>query len=104
MNSQSFITGGKMTDARRFHVSGRVQGVYYRANTQQKAVALGLTGWVRNLPDGRVEVLACGEAPVLDQLEKWLWQGPERAQVNSVEVSPAAEEDAVGCSNFQVLR
>jgi acylphosphatase len=66
-------------------VSGRVQGVFYRASTQRKAEALGLTGWVRNLPDGRVEVLASGPEDALKELRDWLWQGPPHAAVTGVQ-------------------
>jgi acylphosphatase len=65
-------------------VSGRVQGVYYRAATRQRAQELGLTGWVRNLPDGRVELVAMGAEHALQQLADWLWQGPPHAQVTGV--------------------
>jgi len=65
-------------------VSGKVQGVWFRASTQEKAKELNLTGWARNLPDGRVEVLACGEKESLMQLHHWLKQGPELAQVTQV--------------------
>lgn len=68
----------------RYFVSGRVQGVWFRAGAQEAARALGLTGWVRNLPDGRVEVLACGEQPVLAAMRAWLHQGPEGADVTLV--------------------
>ena len=66
-------------------VSGRVQGVCFRMATSQQAKLLGLTGWVRNLEDGRVEVLACGEASLLDQFRKWLAHGPRMAKVINVE-------------------
>lgn len=65
-------------------VSGRVQGVWFRAATQQKAQELRLTGWTRNLPDGRVEVQAFGEPDALEQLHQWLHQGPELANVVDV--------------------
>ncbi len=81
-----------MTHARRFVISGVVQGVCYRANAQQKAQTLGLTGWVRNLPDGRVEAFAEGGIDALDAFEGWLWEGPERASVTQVDVKPAAPE------------
>lgn len=68
-----------------FFVSGRVQGVWYRAATQQKALGLGLTGHAKNLPDGRVEVLACGADDNVAELEQWLWQGPPQAEVKSVD-------------------
>jgi acylphosphatase len=65
-------------------VSGRVQGVYYRAATQRRAQTLGLTGWVRNLPDGCVELIAMGAEHALRELQDWLWQGPPHAQVIEV--------------------
>jgi len=71
--------------AARFLVSGRVQGVCYRASTREQALALGLLGHARNLPDGRVEVMAEGHAAALDALERWLRQGPPAAQVDAVE-------------------
>lgn len=68
----------------RCQVSGRVQGVFYRAATQRKAQALGLTGWVRNLPDGRVELVASGRQESLLELQDWLWEGPPNAAVLDV--------------------
>lgn len=67
-------------------VSGRVQGVFYRASTRQRAVELGLAGYACNLPDGRVEVLAVGEAAAVQSLIDWLGRGPPAAQVAHVEV------------------
>jgi acylphosphatase len=67
-----------------FRASGRVQGVFYRAATQEKARQLGVTGWVRNCADGEVELVACGTPAQLDALEQWLWQGPPSARVNGV--------------------
>jgi len=74
------------TIARLYRVSGRVQGVFYRASTRQRALELGLAGHARNLSDGRVEVLACGPEAALEQLGAWLWQGPPSAHVTRVEV------------------
>lgn len=65
-------------------VSGRVQGVWFRQSTKEMAEGLGLTGWVRNLEDGRVEVVATGEEKGVRQLEAWLGQGPELANVADV--------------------
>lgn len=65
-------------------VSGRVQGVWFRQSTLEAAQAHGLTGWVRNLDDGRVEVMACGNEHGLMQLEAWLSIGPELATVAEV--------------------
>ena len=80
-----------MAEVRRFHVAGRVQGVWFRESTRREADRLGLTGYARNLPDGRVEVLACGEADALQQLEAWLHQGPPMAEVRSVHAEPTDE-------------
>lgn len=70
--------------ARRFVVSGRVQGVFYRASTARRAAELGLRGHALNLPDGRVEVLAVGAPAALESLAEWLRQGPPRAVVAAV--------------------
>ena len=66
-------------------VSGRVQGVCFRMSTEQQAKILGLTGWVRNLSDGRVEVMASGESALIDDLQAWLSHGPTMAKVLNVE-------------------
>ena len=68
-------------------VSGRVQGVCFRMETREQAQLFGLTGWVRNLPDGRVEVMASGEERQLKQLQEWLKRGPDLARVLKVESS-----------------
>lgn len=75
-----------MSRCRHFLVSGQVQGVFFRASTESAARRLGLTGWVRNLRDGRVELVACGEEASLQELERWLWQGPPRSRVTEVQV------------------
>ncbi|HXH03079.1 MAG TPA: acylphosphatase [Candidatus Competibacteraceae bacterium] len=69
----------------RCYVSGRVQGVYYRAYTRQQALRLGVTGYARNLADGRVEVLAVGPQEAVLALRDWLWEGPPAARVTQVE-------------------
>ncbi|HET6431063.1 acylphosphatase [Dyella sp.] len=74
--------------AARFLVSGVVQGVFFRASTREQAVALGLSGAALNLPDGRVEVIARGDGAALDQLERWLQQGPPAARVSAVAREP----------------
>lgn len=71
--------------AARFLVSGKVQGVWFRASTRDRAVALQLRGFARNLVDGRVEVLAVGEPCAIDSLQQWLLRGPELAVVSRVE-------------------
>jgi len=92
-----------MSISKHYRVHGRVQGVSFRASTCSKARELGLTGWVRNLPDGQVEAVATGEAAVLDSFERWLWQGPEFARVTQVESRPAktgesgAQKDFIVC-------
>jgi len=68
----------------RFFVGGRVQGVFYRASAREQALELGLTGYAKNLPDGRVEVLAFGSLASLDALEAWLRIGPPAAKVSEV--------------------
>jgi acylphosphatase len=70
--------------AARFLVSGRVQGVFYRASTREQALGLGLSGHARNLADGRVEVVAFGSGEALDALERWLRIGPPAARVEAV--------------------
>jgi acylphosphatase len=72
--------------ARRCFVAGRVQGVFYRASTRARAEALGVTGHARNLPDGRVEVLACGKRDAVEALCSWLWQGSPASHVSAVEI------------------
>jgi acylphosphatase len=69
-------------------ISGRVQGVNYRATTAARATALGLDGWVRNLGDGRVELVVRGEPDAIETLVAWLWRGPARAAVTGVTLEP----------------
>jgi len=78
---------------RRSFVSGRVQGVFYRATCVRKACALGLGGYARNLSDGRVEVLACGDDAAVTQFIAWLWEGSPASKVTAVDttdVDPAS--------------
>lgn len=70
-------------------VSGRVQGVFYRGTAAQRARDLGVRGYARNLPDGRVEVLACGEEEAVRTFVDWLWTGSSASKVTSVEVAYA---------------
>jgi len=72
------------------HVAGRVQGVWYRASAARKASELGLTGWVRNLPDGRVELVAEGNAETVDALLSWCRRGPPLARVAGLDVREMA--------------
>jgi acylphosphatase len=83
---------------RRSFVSGRVQGVFYRATCVRKAESFGLTGFARNLSDGRVEVLACGEAAAVTLFTAWLWEGSPSSKVTAVEtveVDPASIQRTV---------
>jgi acylphosphatase len=89
-----------MVQATRFIIRGRVQGVFFRASTREQAQRLGLRGHARNLPDGRVEVLAVGTDDAIQQLEQWLQHGPPSARVDHVERSStevdAGEDFSVG--------
>lgn len=89
-----------MNESRRFLVSGTVQGVFFRSSAKRHAEQLGLSGYARNLVDGRVEVLAHGPADALDELARWLEQGPPNAQVTGVEMVSDSEQPPEG---FQVL-
>lgn len=70
---------------RLFRIEGRVQGVWFRESTRREAEPLGISGYARNLPDGSVEVLACGEAAAVDRLAEWLHRGPPLAKVSRVQ-------------------
>ncbi|MHC2993171.1 acylphosphatase [Pontibacter sp. HJ8] len=83
-------------------VHGRVQGVFFRASTQEKAEELGLTGFVQNEPDGTVYLEAEGGVEALNALEAWLHIGPRRAKVEKVEVEKKAELE--GYSSFEQRR
>lgn len=78
-----------MTESKCIHVfvEGIVQGVFFRKSTVERASELGLIGWVRNLQDGRVEVLAEGEERSLLSLLNWLGKGPERARVSNLTIA-----------------
>lgn len=80
------------------YVSGRVQGVFFRAATREQARLLGLTGWVRNLPDGRVEVQAFGEEELLKSLRQWLKRGPDLALVLKLECETLPYQECDGFS------
>ena len=80
----------------KFLVSGRVQGVFFRAATRDEALRLGLSGHARNLDDGRVEVVVRGDDSALADLERWLRVGPPLARVSGVERLAAGETPAAG--------
>jgi acylphosphatase len=90
------VTGGFESEARRWLVSGRVQGVGYRAFAARTARGLGLNGGASNLPDGRVLVVAEGPAHALERLEAALWEGPRFARVQRVETANAEPGAAFG--------
>lgn len=81
---------------RRFVVSGKVQGVWFRASTREQAERLGISGHAINLADGRVEVVACGSAAALDELANWLAHGPPLARVDNVTSEALAERAPAG--------
>jgi acylphosphatase len=89
--ARPFVTDANML-CRRYVVQGLVQGVFYRVTAQQTAQRLGLKGWVRNQADGSVELIACGPPAKLDQLERWLWQGPPHAKVEEVVTNEVAAQ------------
>lgn len=70
-----------------------MQGVCYRISTQQQAIALNLTGYVKNLPDGRVQAECCGSAENIESILQWLWLGPVMAKVESIEIQPSPVSD-----------
>lgn len=69
---------------KRFIISGKVQGVFYRDCTRTKARELGITGWVRNDIQGHVECIAFGTSEQITLFEAWLWEGPRKAEVTTV--------------------
>jgi acylphosphatase len=82
-------------------ITGRVQGVMYRATAQREARRRGLAGWARNEPDGSVLIDVEGEPAVVDAFLAWCAEGPPQAKVVSVEISPA---DPIGYRQFTIRR
>ena len=72
-------------------IKGKVQGVFFRASTKDKANELGINGWVKNMPDGNVEILATGNKDQLENFIEWCRRGPKQAKVSDVVVSDAEE-------------
>ena len=89
--------------AARFLVAGRVQGVAFRAYTRAEAVALGLRGHAINLADGRVEVLAAGDADALERLAEWLHRGSPMARVDVVDRQAVAATEAAAIGTGFVI-
>ena len=87
-----------MRVARRYIISGRVQGVGFRFFTETAAMREGIDGWVRNLPDGRVEVAAEGDADAMDRFERAVRHGPPAARVDDVDVTENVPTGATGFS------
>jgi acylphosphatase len=83
---------------RRVVVDGVVQGVFFRASVHREAVALGVSGWVRNLADGSVEAVFEGPAPAVDAAVEWCRHGPDRAAVTSFDVTDETPEGLRGFS------
>lgn len=81
-------------------IKGRVQGVFFRASTKDKALSLGLLGWVRNLPNGQVEIIAQGKPQDVNALIAWARSGPSMAQVDDIDVN--WEEPSSTEGRFQV--
>lgn len=95
------MTGGE-EELRGYRIRGRVQGVFFRAWTRDTAVAFGLKGAVRNLPDGSVEAWAQGESGLLEEFEERLWEGPLAARVEKVDrCAPGGDLPHAG---FVILR
>lgn len=82
-------------------VSGEVQGVFFRQETRRRAHAAGVAGWVRNLPDGRVEAVFEGPEDAVEAMVDWCGRGPEWADVRQVEVE---QEEPEGLNGFEVRR
>lgn len=79
-------------------VSGRVQGVWYRRSTQRKAESCGVTGWAKNLADGRVEVMLCGEEIAVKEVADWLYEGAPNARVEQVLIETLEWQPLTGFS------
>ncbi len=92
--------GNEGTERARVRVSGKVQGVFFRDSTREKAESLNLDGWVRNLPDGRVEAVFEGSAANVREMLEWCEAGPRRADVEDVEANYEPPENDL--SAFEV--
>ncbi len=86
--------------ARKMKITGVVQGVFFRANTLDKAKELGLCGWVKNCPDSAVEIFAEGPDEALTELTNWCHHGPDTAEVDGVEIKEVSEQ---GLKDFEIV-
>jgi len=84
------------------HISGRVQGVYFRDSTKEQADKLGLTGWVRNLPDGRVEAVFQGNENKIEKMLEWCWEGSPMSRVEGVYVEDMG--DSKELAEFRITK
>lgn len=82
-------------------MTGLVQGVFYRASTRDQANKLGVTGYVKNLPEGHVEVMICGSPEAVGHMKAWLWDGPTHAHVSDVKCQLIEDEEVP--DSFRVL-
>ncbi len=80
-------------------IHGRVQGVFFRDSMRREAESLSVSGWVRNRSDGTVEAEVQGDSPAVDEIVRWAQRGPQRAQVERVDIRPAAGN----YSSFEVI-
>lgn len=85
----------------RLTIKGKVQGVFYRASARDMALELGVSGWVRNLPDGNVEITATAAGETLQQFIRWCRQGPPRAVVDEV---ITVETEFQSFDGFRIIR
>ncbi|NIP40606.1 MAG: acylphosphatase [Candidatus Aenigmarchaeota archaeon] len=83
-------------------ISGEVQGVFFRASTRDKAVDLGLKGWIRNLMDGKVECIVEGEKERIEQLIEFCKQGPEGSKVDNIEINWEKPKDEFGSFDIRI--
>jgi len=83
----------QVKSCKRCVVTGKVQGVFYRQATLREAESLKLTGWVRNLANGDVECVLCGDPEAVEAMCEWLWEGPPTARVDDVKVKDIPPED-----------
>jgi len=91
---------GACVSCKRCLVAGRVQGVFYRGTAQRRARELGIRGYARNLADGRVEVVACGEEAAVQTFVSWLWTGSSASKVTAVEVTDLPPDSVPPSADF----